>query len=1014
MFGDLTVASGGAPVTPFRTRREALLLAYLVLHHAVPVPRQRLAALLWPDSDRAGKWLTEAVCRVRRALGPHGCRIVGRTPAGLQFDPSGADIDVVAFDQALESGTVDGLARAVAAYRGPLLDGFDEPWLGPERLSRERAYVDALRRLAERRGFNGGHAEAEELLLRASAADPCNEGVHEALMRCQAAQGQIAAALGTYHAIRRRLREQDLPVSTSLGDLAAEVRAEAGRAQPRAARPDAPDTRLPSPLTPLIGREGELGRMVEQVRANRLVTLAGPGGVGKTRLAIAAAQRLATEVLDGAAMVELGAIADPALVTQEIALGLSVREETDRDLLHALCSRLANLSLLLVLDNCEHLSARCAEIADVLLARCRGLRILATSRRPLGLPGEVVWRVPPLEVPRLSDAGSGSTVSLDPVRDSPAVRLFVARARAAHADFSLTEANARAVTEICHHLDGIPLAVELAAARVRAMPVDHLAATVRERPVVVATDASASGRHRDLDTVIRWSYELLGKPQQEAFRRLAAFSGGWTLENGRDVCGGAPSAFPDILASLVDQSLVLYDDAAAEARFHFLQTIRSFALARLDEDREADMIRDRHLGVFLRLALHAADRLQGREQFAWFRRLETEHDNLRAALAHSLADASRLRDGLRLAEAMRTFWDIRGFLGEGQAYYERAVALARRAGDTDAEAEALCGFGALSMAQGDSRARALLEAGLAILRRTGSERERLAAPLFYLARVADSQGDHAAARRYVSEAIRAYRARGVPSETAAALNLLGRIAHSQGACEEAVRAHERALRLARASGDERSLAVTLLHLGRARLALGQMVAGESLMDDGLEILQHAGSARDLAVWLNIRGDMARARHDFGEAARHYDGALASFAQQGNRRGVAWSVEKLGLAAHDRRDHAQSLDLLRQALRIRGELHDLLGIAESLDLIARVSLLYDASDRALAERCARMAGAACAIREIIRAPLPMRLDHALEPCAGAFPATDDADMQAAFRDGRAMTVEEAVGLGLQTA
>jgi len=434
---------------------------------------------------------------------------------------------------------------------------------------------------------------------------------------------------------------------------------------------------LPVPLTRFVGREQELRELTVLLGETRLLTLTGAGGVGKTRLALELATR-AQQFADGVCLVELAATVDPETIPHTVGRALRWPGQVDR--LEQLVRALGDRHLLLVVDNCEHLIAACAALIETLLRASPRLVVLATSRQPLGLAGETTWRVPSLSFP-----WPGEPAAREDLRQYEAVRLFLDRAAQAEPHFKLTSVNAGAVAEICYRLDGIPLALELAAARLRVLTVEQLAARLSDRfRLLASVQRGGLGRHQTLLASVQWSHELLSDSERTLFRRLAGFANGWTLESAERVCsfdGIVEADVLDLLAQLVEKSLVHVERGERATRYRLLETLRAYALTRLTASGEADAIRRRLLEAYLDLSDEAAPALRGPDQSAWLSRLEAEHDNLRAALDAATA-MSEHQLALRLALSLWWFWLIRGHLDEGRRRLAAALA-----GVSDASAE---------------------------------------------------------------------------------------------------------------------------------------------------------------------------------------------------------------------------------------------------------------------------------------------------------------------------------------
>jgi predicted ATPase/DNA-binding CsgD family transcriptional regulator len=647
---------------------------------------------------------------------------------------------------------------------------------------------------------------------------------------------------------------------------------------------------LPVQLTSFVGREWEVAEVRRLLGTTRLLTLVGAGGIGKTRLAQEVAAGLLDAYPDGVRLVELAALVDPrsalvpALVPQAIASALGVREQPGRPLSESLAEFLAPRSLLLVLDNCEHLIQACAELADRLLRACPRLTILATSREPLGIAGETTWRVPSLALP-----DAERPPATDDLGRYEAIRLFVERARAALPDFRLTDRNARAVAQVCQRLDGIPLALELAAARVRGLSVEQLAAGLDDRfRLLTGGSRTALPRHRTLRALVDWSYEPLSEPERALFRRLAVFAGGWTLEAAEAVCAGDGTGalrgieageVVGLLLELVDKSLVVAEDREGEARYRFLETIRQYGLERLEASGEAAEIRRRHAEYFVTLAERAEPELSGPGQAVWLDRLEREHDNLRATLGRlSRPDPGEVARGgsragaeaqarLRLGGALGRFWDLRGYLAEGRAWLAALLGPEGAAPPTAARSRALCAAGWLAYWQGDyAAARALSEESVSIGRQVGDERG-VAEALTCLGWIADAEGDHAAARTLFEASLAIRRRLGDRWGIAQSLSGLGWIASVEGDHAAARTLLDESLAVSREVGDKRGIADALVHLADLLQAQGELAQARGFLDESLAIGRDLGDRAMIVEGLELSAKAALTAREAHRAAR---------------------------------------------------------------------------------------------------------------------------------------------------
>jgi predicted ATPase/class 3 adenylate cyclase len=762
---------------------------------------------------------------------------------------------------------------------------------------------------------------------------------------------------------------------------------------------------IPSPSTSFIGREQEVSAACNLLRRAevRLLTLIGTAGVGKTRLALQVAEALAEQFTDGASFVALDQVSDADGVVPAIAQALTIQEEKGHSLVEQLKMALREQVLLLVLDNFEQVMPARLAVAE-LLAGCPKLKVLVTSRVMLYLQAEHLFEVPPLPLPE-----PGQRRDVGALSHYASIALFVQRAQAVQPDFQLTPANAAAVAEICVRLDGIPLAIELAAARTRHLPPHTLLVQLAQGVAVLQGRArDVPARQQTLRGAIAWSYDLLGTAEQRVFRRLAVCSNGATLEAAEQVCtaaGAIDGGVPEVLEALVDNSMLQRQEREGEMRFWLLQTLREYGLERLAEAEEQEATQAAHAAYYLSWVEQAAPLLLGAEQADWLDRLDREYENVRAALEWMLAGAQveteRTEQALRLCVALMVFWEIRGYISEGLAFLERALR-----GDHGiapaVKAQALHGAGFLALMQDDNaRAEAFLRESQLLFRESG-DRAGMANILRLQGNLAMVRNSYKVARRLLEEALAIYRERGDTPKMAATREALAQVAIAQ--CDY-TRAHallEEDLAFFRARGEQYNAAYPLYYLARALfLARDDRAEAKALAEESLDLFRAVGNRRLVAYALSLKGQMLLVEREDERARSMLEESLAIFKAVGDRSCAAEALIALArLAAYRGENEA--------ALACYTESWGLLRAIGARELSA--TCLEGCGEVALAQGepgwAARLWGTAATVRAAIVAPMPpiYRTDYTRAVTTAREQLGEEA-FQAAWAEGRAIPLEQ---------
>jgi non-specific serine/threonine protein kinase len=723
---------------------------------------------------------------------------------------------------------------------------------------------------------------------------------------------------------------------------------------------------LPEDLTPLIGRANDLFQVGRLMAAHRVVSLVGVGGAGKTRLALGAARSAVREFPDGVWLVELGPATDGRLVASTVAASVGLASTGRQTTIDALVAAFGRSRVLVVLDNCEHLVQACAELVERMVRTCPHVQVLATSREPLGIAGESVWQVDPLATPAATD------VLVDQLLEVDAIRLFVERAKAALPGFELSQTNAAAVAQVCRGLDGLPLALELAAATMKVLSPQQLADRLHERfTLLVHGSRTAPARHQTLESAVSWSYNLLPGDDRHLFERLSVFAGSFSLDAAEEMCRGESPSIFDGLARMVDQSLVLAtSDEAGDRRYKLLETVRAYGLERLQESGEVALMRKRLTAWVLARAEEAGRSLRGPNQAEWLRWAEREHDNIRSALdwCISTGDADR---ALQIAGALWWSWLLHGRWTEGHDWLERALNMPGAEARTLSRGRALHGAGATAGLRGQyTLAQAHIDECDAIARELDDltlllESHSSQALLF------QQQGNSEAAQPHVQAMLDLARRLGRPWYEARAAEFVATRALRHGDLSSAAAELERALTHARAAGDAWNVAMLLGQLGDVERMRGTHPRAAPLYQESIRLFRELGLREDPSRTHNL-AYVALAEGRVGRASELFAQALRGFRRAGDQRGIAESVIGLGC--------------VRSAERRPVEAARLFGAADgALDLLGAVVWPSNRADYQHWERIARAAAGAHAWQDAWTSGRTLGVDLVINDVLSGAPA-----------------------------
>ena len=1008
----------GEPIATSRHKAIALL-AYLAVHgseHGFQTySRELLSGLLWPDYEQARAFsnLRTIVWDLHQTLG-EGWLVAGRDTLCLNA-AAAIDLDVARFRNLIAQSRqhndperrIPLLVEAAQLYRNHFLTGFSlkdayafNEWAYAESEELRQELAAVLTMLADEYCRAGEAHRAIPHTRRLVALDPVNEASHRRLMDVYIQAGQHNAALKQYQICEQILRKElGLDPQPETRELYKRIRkGEVKPAYPeRQSHAGKPRHNLPLQLSTFIGREKEIDQVAGLLGRHRLVTLAGPGGIGKTRLSLQVGEKLLDHYLHGVWFIALDSLSDPDLVPQTIASVFDLRETPGRSLLELLTHVLHEKTILLILDNCEHLLDACVQLALRLLENCPDLKILATSREVLNVTGEAIYQMPSLSMPVEHAA------TLEQLSEYEAVRLFVDRAALALASFAWTGENAQTILAICRKVDGIPLAIELAAAQVPMLQVTEILEQLESSFALLSTDnRMLLSRHQTLQASLDWSWSLLTEPEQRFMRQLAVFAGGWTLEAAQSVCDGDALG---LMRVLVKKSLIVVEQGSRRTtRYRFHEIVRQYARQRLLEAGEDEEMRKRHLAYFLKLSREIEPGLQGPQQMEWFARANDERDNLRAALDQ--ASKTDTEAGLYLAGLLHSFWESFN-LREGAQWLRTFIQRPESAHFPHAKAKALYTLGVLQMWTQDFRQAASIGQECLTLFQDSGDKQGEADALILLGYALQNLDRRARADELYEQSRVLARSIGDPRRQALALFRLG-YDHP----ERQLAYWEQALALFRKAGDQNFMSGLLSLMARFRILLtGDIERAQKELDESVQLGLLINKSIGIGgLWGEpgfAKSLIALLRGDYEQAYALLEEMLTLAQELGNRMGYLWTRVHLGHVALRAGDLTEARTMFAETIQNFQKDHHTIGVVFSFEGLAGLSLAVGKPEHA-----ARLIGWADGTRARISNPRPYleqaNVDQIIAACLTRMGETAFAE---AYEAGSQMAAEDAVAYAL---
>ncbi|MEO5887807.1 MAG: tetratricopeptide repeat protein [Anaerolineales bacterium] len=1019
---------------PVNVNRRSIvaLLAYLAVRDSKQsirtYTRESLSTLLWPDSDQVKAFtnLRHTLWEVQKTFGP-GWLIADRETIRIRADANDL-VDVHRFESLLSESQMQSdvslrtplLTEAVKLYRHHFLTGFNlknaptfDVWSLTKADELHHKLTQVLTLLTEDYCLLGDVESAVQYARRLVTLDPLNESAHRQLMQVYSQVGQHNAALKQYQTFEQTLRKElGLDPQPETRALYKQIRKGDVKYFHAGIKRETitPQNNLPQQLTSFIGREQQQTEIVGLMARNRLVTLTGSGGVGKTRLSLQVATEALNQFPDGIWFIELAALTNPNLIPQTILAALHLGEQAGKTPLHVLEEQLSHKKLLLILDNCEHLIEASANVAYTLLMSAPEIKILATSREVLGVSGELSWLVPSLSLPDLK-----SQMTVEILTQYESIRLFIERALLVQPHFKVDQTSVLAIAQICARLDGIPLAIELAAARVNALGVKQIAKRLDDRfRLLTRGSRTVLERHQTLRAAIDWSYHLLDADEKNLFARLSVFMGGWTLEAAEQVCVRKQGEFDvlDVLSDLIDKSLVIMDSSTGEARYHFLETTRQYAREKLLESGADKQFHDRHLAYFVELAEKGHSEITGPHQAEVLDLLDAELDNFRAALDWCLSSKST-EPALKMLGALGWAWDMRGYYNEMRSWFEKICLLGDLANYPKAYAQALNHIGHfISDFDRKPEARPLLEESLTIWLKLGPEGERgLADILLFLGMDAEfnNSGDLDEAESFYKRSLELSQRCNNQRMHAGSLMFMGTIESVRGNFTSALNFYEQSLELAQDSGDLLVISLASGNIGSLFAERGLYEKARPLIEQEIKISEKLQFRHGLTeAWINL-GDLCRRQGDYVQAEQLFEKSLSASRDLGRNASVSINLYLLSMLSLHQNDYSSASVRFREYFDFAHVTEEKISLCRFFAGVAAV-----AGGTKQPERCAKLFGAAQVMIESISDFSMEAFDHAefdrhIQIARDQLGSTT---FNMLSNEGHTMTIEQTIGFALR--